>query len=120
MTHVRFSVISAALLVLGTKSASADEVGRYQILILPSKGSVSADRVMILDTKDGNLWEWWDQSAVGTVPASTGISYMGKLTPGDHAGDTMPIERKLVAGTTNIQNAQPALSPEEAKRLISK
>jgi hypothetical protein len=68
-------------------------VGRYEMVTLPNKPGSFDNRVMILDTADGHLWQWWEAPAVGSLVASSGITYLGKVVPGTAAGETMPAHR---------------------------
>ncbi len=68
-------------------------VGRYQMVTLPTKPGSFDSRVMILDTSDGHLWQWWETPAVGSSVPSTGITYLGKVTPGIVAGETTTTRR---------------------------
>jgi hypothetical protein len=43
-------------------------VGRYEMVTLPTKPGSFDSRVMILDTADGHLWQWWQTSAIGFDP----------------------------------------------------
>ena len=81
--------------------AAADEpVGRFQMLLL--NPDVNPARVMILDTRDGHLWQWWETAQTEGKPdtGGNGVIYMGKMTPGTIMGETrafrrfFPVERK--------------------------
>jgi len=37
---------------------AADEVGRYQAIPLPRSNNDISQSVVIIDTKEGYLWEW--------------------------------------------------------------
>jgi len=75
-------------------SAHADNtVGRYQMATLPTKPGSFDSRVMILDTANGDLWQWWEAPAVGSSVPSTGITYLGKVMPSNTAGETTPTRR---------------------------
>jgi hypothetical protein len=68
-------------------------IGRYQMVTLPTKPGSFDSRVMILDTTDGDLWQWWESPAVGSSVPNTGITYLGKVAPGNAAGQTTPTRR---------------------------
>jgi len=68
-------------------------VGRYEMVALPNRPGSFDNRVMILDTADGHLWQWWEAPAVGSLVPSSGITYLGKIAPGNAAGENMPLHR---------------------------
>jgi hypothetical protein len=63
------------------------------LILGPKSGNELGDRIMILDTRSGDLWQWWDAPALGNFPAKTGITYMGKVTPGTAPGETRSFQR---------------------------
>ena len=69
------------------------EVGRYQMTALPIKPGSFDNRVMILDTSNGDLWQWWEAPAVGSSVPTSGITYLGRVTPGSAPGETTPAHR---------------------------
>ena len=71
---------------------TGDEVGRYQMAVLPPAPGSFDTRVMIIDTRDGNLWQWWEAPAVGNG-GGAGITYLGKVVPGSSIGETIPTRR---------------------------
>jgi hypothetical protein len=79
---------TAALIGLFTFASSpafADGVaGRYQAIVVPRPGA--EPRVLLLDTRDGQLWQWWH---LDSGEGDTGITYLGKLVPGTKAGDVV-------------------------------
>lgn len=97
---MRFArAIPIALLssLLATPAIAGDPViGRYQGFILP-KGSneINGDRMMVLDTATGDLWQWWDSPALNQSAAKAGITYMGRVTPGTAPGETRTFQRFL-------------------------
>jgi hypothetical protein len=90
---MRFTILAglAALLALTQPAHAEDSVGRYQMIPLPAHPGSFDNRVMILDTRDGYLWQWWEAPVVGGSDSrSHGIIYMGKVVPGGAAGENMP------------------------------
>lgn len=74
--------------------ALADSVvGRYQMIAVPTKPGSFDSRIMILDTAEGHLWQWWEAPAVGSATPSSGIIYLGKVTPGGTTIETTPLHR---------------------------
>jgi hypothetical protein len=90
-------ILAVLLSVLAVGAARAEEapLGRYQMVPLPARPGSFDNRVMILDTRDGHLWQWWEVPAVGggLGGVNSGITYMGKVVPGSSAGDTVPVRR---------------------------
>jgi hypothetical protein len=91
-------VLLVAASALSVPARADDQVGRYQMVTLPQLPGSFESRVMILDTRDGHLWQWWQLPAVGGSQPSSGISYLGKVTPGA-GGEGLPANR---AGTPDI------------------
>jgi len=88
--RIALSLITLAMLTAGPVEAQTQNpVGRYEMVALPKQPGSYDNRVMILDTADGHLWQWWEAPAVGSSAPSSGITYLGKVTPGA-AGETMP------------------------------
>jgi hypothetical protein len=88
--------------------ATGDEpVGRYQMVTLPALPGTFASRVMILDTRDGHLWQWWETPAVGSGAASTGITYLGKVAPGGQIGDPLATGHGAPMGAISPKRDKP-------------
>lgn len=85
-----YGLLLAAIL---THPANAENIGRYQALALPKAANELGDRIMILDTSTGDLWQWWDAPGLGQFPTKTGITYMGKVAPGSAPGETHSFQR---------------------------
>ncbi|HEX8988377.1 MAG TPA: hypothetical protein VF816_10475, partial [Rhodocyclaceae bacterium] len=82
---VAFSFIAAT-------SHGADEVGRYQVISLPKDPNEIGKSVVILDTKEGHLWEWTESPKIGQIPGGYYLRYQGKVKPGKSIGEL--IEQK--------------------------
>jgi hypothetical protein len=77
------------LLVTSPAVAAGDDVGRYQAIALPRTESTSYTSVMILDTKEGHLWQWTSQPSIGQTPGGVYLRYLGKLKPGKAIGEVI-------------------------------
>jgi hypothetical protein len=88
--RIALTVIALALLAGAARAQTQGPVGRYEMVTLPNKPGSFDNRVMILDTADGHLWQWWEVPAVGGMVPSSGITYLGKVVPGSTPGETMP------------------------------
>jgi hypothetical protein len=76
--------------VFASVAMADDVVGRYQAIPIPqASNAISSGGVLLLDTRDGHVWEWWHAATVGNVAGGAGITYMGKLTPGKAPGDVV-------------------------------
>ena len=65
-----------------------EEIGRYQAVVIPKTGTMDADRVFILDTKEGHMWTWTQyQKVQGTTEGGRYLTYQGKVKPGQKVGD---------------------------------
>jgi len=87
------AIIALALPAQAEAQPAQNPVGRYEMVALPKQPGSYDNRVMILDTADGHLWQWWEAPAVGSSVPSSGITYLGKVTPGNIAGETVPAHR---------------------------
>jgi len=90
------AIVAAAVAVSGcdriaeSQARGAGGAGRYQVVAL-TNGSRNENTVFLLDTRDGDMWEW-DEYAVADIGyASTGMSlqYIGRLTPGKEMGQVI-------------------------------
>ena len=92
--HTAPALIAPALVAIALSASvpvhAQNPVGRYEMVTLPSKPGSYDNRVMILDTADGHLWQWWEAPAMGSLAPSSGITYLGKITPGNIPGETLP------------------------------
>jgi hypothetical protein len=86
-TAKRLALGSVLILAAGAPADAQNDVGRYQMAPLPALPGSYANRVMIIDTRDGHLWQWWETPAVGSGSPSSGITYLGKVTPGNSTGE---------------------------------
>ncbi|HEX4508005.1 MAG TPA: hypothetical protein VH722_19920 [Alphaproteobacteria bacterium] len=93
--RIASAFIALALSVPGLAEAQTTQnpVGRYEMVALPKQPGSYDNRVMILDTADGHLWQWWEAPAVGSSVPSTGITYLGKIAAGNAPGESMPVRR---------------------------
>ena len=78
---MKAAAIFAALIVLAlAPSALAQQVGQYDVYLLPSRGDGAHPRALIVDTKNGYVWEWEE---------TTGLKWQGQATPGQ---DSRPFD----------------------------
>jgi hypothetical protein len=76
--------------ILVAQSAVAEEIGRYQAIVFPGTVSTDADKVFILDTKEGHLWTWTKyQKIQGATEGGVYFTYQGKIRPGQRMGDLL-------------------------------
>ena len=85
------------LAALAAPAKAENPVGRYQMIALPDKPGSFDSKVMILDTADGHLWQWWEAPAVGSSVPSSGITYLGKVLPGASSSETAKAHRDVAA-----------------------
>ncbi|SRR5579875_3075407 len=80
VTAVIFAVLG------GCRQATADDqIGRYRMVVIQSDQNRSS--VLVLDSRDGQLWEWWENRTPGTTPKA-GITYMGRVEAPPSPGKT--------------------------------
>jgi hypothetical protein len=86
-------VMLALLIAVPLRLANADDVGRYQMVPIPKAPNEPGDRVMILDTTTGDLWQWWEAPRTGQYGGGDGLTYMGRVAPGSRPGETRTFRR---------------------------
>jgi hypothetical protein len=62
---------------------AVDAVGRYQMILVPTSAPGEEPRVLLLDTRDGHLWQWRSIELVACnlqKESCTGVTYLGRLT----------------------------------------
>ena len=72
---------------------TAKNNGRYQALALPHDPGTAGDKMMIVDTLTGDVWQWFDSPALSQYIGRSGVTYMGKLKPGKKPGETITFKR---------------------------
>lgn len=89
-------VVGAALALSGcdkiqelSGGAASSSNGRYQIVAMPSGYNQVGASALLLDTRDGEVWRYYDSPPVGGGPGGTGIVSMGHLTGGTAPGTTV-------------------------------
>jgi hypothetical protein len=85
--------LAMAGLIIPHAARAQNPVGRYEMVTLTTKLGSYDSRVMILDAADGHLWQWWEAPAIGSSVPSSGITYLGKVSPGTAVGETAPAHR---------------------------
>ncbi|MGA2088088.1 MAG: hypothetical protein ABSG66_04130 [Stellaceae bacterium] len=90
----RFIILGFSFWLMTVSNVSvAADVGRYQAVPLSKVQGEFGDRIMILDTITGDLWQWWDAPAMGNDPGRSGITYMGHVKPSATPGETTTFRR---------------------------
>jgi hypothetical protein len=75
------TILAAVVLSALAPSAIAQEVGQYNVYLLPSRGDGASHRhALIVDTKNGYVWEWEE---------ATGLKWQGQAIPGQ---DSRPFD----------------------------
>jgi hypothetical protein len=92
-TASKILLLAVAGLIAPPAAHAQNPAGSYEMVTLPTKPGSYDSRVMILDTADGHLWQWWEAPAVGSSVPSSGITYLGKVAPGTTVGETAPAHR---------------------------
>ena len=93
--RVRLSIpIMAALSLLygchrpvaTTAAEPQAQVGRYQAVAFPRPNGI-VDVALLVDTRDGDLWEMSDSANFGNVRGGVILRYMGRLKTGAKVGE---------------------------------
>jgi hypothetical protein len=66
------------LFALAATPAIAADTGRYQAVALPKAPNETGDRMMILDTVTGDLWQWSEAPTNGNSAGGDSMTYMGR------------------------------------------
>ena len=74
------AILAALVCPVLAPSAVAQEVGQYDVYLLPSRGDGSHRHALIVDTKNGYVWEWEE---------TAGLKWQGQAIPGQ---DTRPFD----------------------------
>ena len=74
------AIFAALVLPALATSAVAQEVGQYDVYLLPSKGDGAHRHALIVDTKNGYVWEWEE---------TAGLKWQGQAIPGQ---DSRPFD----------------------------
>ena len=91
-------VIGAILLAAGHGNAMAGEEGRYRAIVLQEGGASNnsatlAPKVFIMDTRDGHMWTWEQNSRIttprGGLTFGNALIYQGRVKPGERPGDVV-------------------------------
>jgi len=78
---MKAAAILAALVVLAlAPSALAQQVGQFDVYLLPSRGGGAHPHALIVDTKNGYVWEWEE---------TIGLKWQGQAIPGQ---DSRPFD----------------------------
>jgi hypothetical protein len=60
----------------------AEEIGRYQAVVISKGIEQGKDSVFIIDTKEGHIWVWDEYRTIGKINVGGGhLTYMGKVKP---------------------------------------
>jgi hypothetical protein len=75
-----------------TAAAENTENGRYQAIAIEMGGVGNISEVLILDTKDGHLWRYWNAPTMGNTPGSEGVKYIMQISPATKPGEVIRSE----------------------------
>jgi len=73
--------LSAILVLFGVTNAAAQDAGRYQAFPLTKPNDLGSS-VFIIDTKTGDVWQWFQGRGVPKTTSGSGIRYEGAAVPG--------------------------------------
>jgi hypothetical protein len=83
--------------------------GRFQIVAMPNGYNQVGASAVLLDTRDGEVWRYYDTPPVGDSAGGTGIVYMGHLVTGGAPGST--VGGYKFAAPRPASNAAPGAAP---------
>ena len=82
----------------------AEEVGRYQAVVISKGIKDGADSVFIIDTKEGHIWVWDEYRTIGKINVGGGyLAYMGKVKPAQKI-DEKETDEKITEQRYKIPN----------------
>jgi hypothetical protein len=85
MTRRALWLFAALSIQCVTGANAQDGIGRYQALPLTKEGRLG-DRVLIIDTKTGDIWTWADGVSTDNKSGS-GLRYEGATISGEAPGE---------------------------------
>jgi len=77
-------ILTALALLAVASSAVAEEVGQYDVYLLPSRGDEAHRHALIIDTKNGYVWEWEE---------TAGLKWQGQAIPGKNSAPFDPLKQ---------------------------
>ena len=100
---MRVLLILVTLLIICSISY-AEEVGRYQAVVISKGIKDGADSVFIIDTKEGHIWVWDEYKTIGNVKVGGGhLAYMGRTKPAEKI-DKKEIDNKTTGQRYKVPN----------------
>ena len=94
MTVMRAIFLSSLIWFAALAPSAAEENGRYQIAPLSSTQSSSGYNALIIDTREGYLWAYWDAPGPDGK-FGEGSTFLGKVAPGTAPGESIPIPKRF-------------------------
>jgi hypothetical protein len=80
---LKAAALIGALILTSPAALAEDPVGRYQMIVVPANQPGEDPRVLLLDTRDGHLWQWRSVDLiadnVSNHRGNGGVTYLGKL-----------------------------------------
>jgi hypothetical protein len=77
------TLCAMALSICGSAiAAEPSENGRYQAVTIEMGDTGLTPEVLILDTRDGHLWRYWQEPRMGKTQGSEGVKYLMQVRPG--------------------------------------
>ena len=91
---IRILMLCAMVLSICGSAVAAEpsENGRYQAVTVEMGGTGLTPEVLILDTRDGHLWRYWQEPRMGKTQGSEGVKYLMQLRPGTKPGEVIGFE----------------------------
>jgi len=89
---MKHKLFLSVLFALAATPAIAQNAGRYQAVALPKAPNETGDRIMILDTVTGDLWQRAEAPTIGNSAGGDSMTYMGRPDPGK-PGETKTFKR---------------------------
>jgi hypothetical protein len=79
-----------ALSICGSAiAAEPSENGRYQAVTIGMAGTGLTPEVLVLDTREGHLWRYWQEPRMGKTQGSEGVKYIMQIRPGTKPGEVI-------------------------------
>ena len=78
------AILAALVLPALAPSAVAQEVGQYDVYLLPLRGDGAHRHALIVDTKNGYVWEWEE---------TAGLKWQGQAIPGQDSRPFDPLKQ---------------------------
>jgi hypothetical protein len=81
MTQIIVFCVLALSICGSAIAAEPSENGRYQAVTIEKGGAGLTPEVLILDTREGHVWRYWQEPRMEKAQGSEGVKYIMQIRP---------------------------------------